>query len=280
MTWLCIALVVIILLELWFLAIQCRRNHPFMKTLRTFRYAHRGLHDKPTVPENSMAAFRRALDNFYGVELDVHLMADGNLAVIHDASLLRTAGADVMIEDLTVADLKKYRLEGTEERIPLLGEVLSLFEGRAPIIVELKAERGNHDALTAAAVEELDKYRVAYCIESFDPRCLMWLKRNRDEIVRGQLSEKFLRHGDGGKQSKFVLWMLGNLLTNFLTRPDFIAYRFSDRKCLAVKLCRTLYRVAEFSWTITSRREMQEAEGAGCTVIFEQFDPYGKEENK
>ena len=149
MTWLCIALVVIILLELWFLAVQCRRNHPFMKTLRTFRYAHRGLHDKPAIPENSMAAFRRALDNFYAVELDVHLMADGNLAVIHDASLLRTAGADVMIEDLTAADLKKYRLEGTEERIPLLGEVLALFEGRAPIIVELKAERGNHDALIA-----------------------------------------------------------------------------------------------------------------------------------
>lgn len=273
MTWICIALAIVIVLELWFLAIQCRRGHPFMKTLRTFRYAHRGLHDKPTIPENSMAAFRRALDNFYGVELDVHLMADGNLAVIHDASLLRTAGVDVAIEDLTAADLKNYRLEGTEERIPLLGEVLALFEGRAPIIVELKAERGNHDALTAAAVAELDKYRVAYCIESFDPRCLMWLKRNRDEIVRGQLSEKFLRHGDGGKQSKLVLWMLGNLLTNFLTRPDFIAYRFSDRKCLAVRLCRTLYRVAEFSWTITSRREMQEAEGAGCCVIFEQFDP-------
>lgn len=277
MTWLCIALVVVIALELWFLAIQCRRGHPFLKTLRTFRYAHRGLHDKPTVPENSMASFRRALENCCGIELDVHLMADGNLAVIHDSSLLRTAGVDVMIEDLTAADLKHYRLEGTEERIPLLGEVLALFEGRAPIIVELKAARGNHDALTAAAVAELDKYRVAYCIESFDPRCLMWLKKNRDEIVRGQLSEKFLCHGDGGGQSKFVLWMLGNLLTNFMTRPDFIAYRFCDRRCLAVKLCRTLYRVAEFSWTITSRREMQEAEGAGCSVIFEQFNPYGKE---
>jgi len=273
MTWLCIALVVIILLELWFLAIQCRRNHPFMKTLRTFRYAHRGLHDKPTIPENSMAAFRRALDNFYGVELDVHLMADGNLAVIHDASLLRTAGADVMIEDLTVADLKKYRLEGTEERIPLLGEVLSLFEGRAPIIVELKAERGNHDALTAAAVEELDKYRVAYCIESFDPRCLMWLKRNRDEIVRGQLSEKFLRHGDGGKQSKFVLWMLGNLLTNFLTRPDFIAYGFHDRKTLSVWLCRKLWGVQGVTWTLTSQADYDTAVQEGYLPIFENFLP-------
>ena len=274
MTAICIVLAVVIVVELWFLAIQCRRGHPFLQTLRTFRYAHRGLHERNAVPENSMAAFRRALNSCCGVELDVHLMADGNLAVIHDSSLLRTAGADVEIEDLTAADLKKFRLEGTEERIPLLGEVLALFEGRAPIIVELKAARGNHDALTAAAVKELDKYRVAYCIESFDPRCLLWLKKNRDEIVRGQLSEKFLRHGDGGGQSPIVLWLLGNLLTNFMTRPDFIAYRFSDRKCLAVKLCRKLYRVQEFSWTITSHQAMKEAEGAGCSVIFEQFDPY------
>lgn len=274
-TVICIVLVLVILVELWFLALQCRKNHPALKVLSTFRYAHRGLHDKPTVPENSMAAFRRALDSFCGAELDVHLMADGNLAVIHDSSLLRTAGVDVAIEDLTVEDLKRYRLEGTDERIPLLGEVLALFEGRAPLIVELKAERGNHDALTAAAVAELDKYKVLYCIESFDPRCLMWLRHNRDEILRGQLSEKFLHHGDGGRQSRFVLWLLGNLLTNFLTRPDFIAYRFSDRKCLAVKLCRKLYKVKEFSWTVTSRGEMAEAEKAGCSVIFEQFDPYG-----
>ena len=276
MTLLCIALALIIVIELWFLALQCRKNHPGLKTLSAFRYAHRGLHDKPSIPENSLAAFRRARDSFFGVELDVHLMADGNLAVIHDSSLLRTAGVDVAIEDLTKADLERFRLEGTDERIPLLGEVLSLFEGRTPLIVELKAERGNHDALTAAAVAELDRYRVAYCIESFDPRCLLWLKRNRDEIVRGQLSEKFLRHGDGGGQSRAVLWALGNLLTNFLTRPDFIAYRFSDRKCLAVRLCRKLYRVKEFSWTITARHQMVQAEEAGCGVIFEQFDPYVK----
>ena len=274
-TVICILLALIIVIELWFLALQCRKNHPALKVLGSFRYAHRGLHHKPAVPENSMAAFRRALDNFYGAELDVHLMADGNLAVIHDSSLLRTAGADVAIEDLTVADLKRYRLEGTDEHIPLLGEVLALYEGRAPLIVELKAERGNHDALAAAAVAELDKYKVLYCIESFDPRCLRWLRENRDEIVRGQLSEKFLRHGDDGGHGRAVLWMVGNLLTNFMARPDFIAYRFSDRNTAAVKLCRKLYKVKEFSWTVTSREEMVEAEKAGCCVIFEQFEPYG-----
>ena len=270
-----VVLLLIILTELWFLALQCRRGHPAWATLRAFRYAHRGFHDKPRIPENSMAAFRRAADSIYGAELDVHLMADGNLAVIHDSSLLRTAGADVEIEDLTAADLENYRLEGTEEKIPLFSQVLGLFEGRTPLIVELKSARGNHEALTAAAVEMLDKYRVAYCIESFDPRCLMWLKKHRPEIVRGQLSQQFLRSGYQGKESRLTLFLLANLLLNFLTRPDFIAYNYEHRSCLAVKLCRRLYRVQEVSWTIRSPEAMQGAENAGNLVIFEKFDPRG-----
>ena len=114
-------------LEVWTLLLRCRRGHPGWKLLRQYRYAHRGYHDKPHIPENSMAAFHRAIENGFGAELDVHLLKDGHLAVIHDASLKRTAGADVLVEDLTSEELKAYRLEGTDERIPLIDEVLALF---------------------------------------------------------------------------------------------------------------------------------------------------------
>lgn len=272
---LAIVLALVVLLELFSLAVQCRRGHPQWKTLRAFRYAHRGYHDKPQIPENSMAAFRRAIANFYGAELDVHLLRDGDLAVIHDASLLRTAGADVLVEDLTAEELKQYRLEGTGEEIPLLSEVLELFEDKMPLIVELKPERGNYSELTAAACRLLDQYRVSYCIESFDPRCLMWLKKHRPEICRGQLSQNFLRHGDGGGQSKVTLWLLQNLLMNFLTKPDFIAYRFADRENLSLRWCRKAFRVQEVNWTIKTKEEMEAAEQEGNLVIFERFDPRG-----
>ena len=149
---LAIVLAMVVLLELFSLAVQCRRGHPQWKMLRAFRYAHRGYHDKPQIPENSMAAFRRAIANFYGVELDVHLMRDGNLAVIHDASLLRTAGADVLVEDLTTEELKQYRLEGTQEEIPLLSEVLELFENKMPLVVELKPEARHSTDLTKSSI--------------------------------------------------------------------------------------------------------------------------------
>lgn len=275
MVWLIPILAVLVLAELYALALQCRNGHAGWKELALFRYAHRGYHEKPHIPENSMAAFRRALQNYYGVELDVHLMADGNLAVIHDSSLKRTAGADVEIEDLTLADLANYRLEGTEERIPLLSEVLALFEGKTPLVIELKTARGNHAALTAAVCALLDKYDVSYCIESFDPRCLMWLKKNRPEIVRGQLSHAFLKPGEGGGQGLVMRFVLQNLLLNFTTRPDFIAYRMADRGALSVQLCRRIYKVREVNWTIKTKEEMEEAERLGNLVIFEGFDPRG-----
>ena len=139
-----IILILILLAGLFLMTLMGRTGHKGLSALRGWAYAHRGLHGEGT-PENSMAAFRKALDGGYGIELDIHLMKDGQLAVIHDASLKRTAGADVQIEDFTAEDLAKYPLEGTEEIIPLFTDVLELYGGKAPIIVELKAERNNQD---------------------------------------------------------------------------------------------------------------------------------------
>ena len=112
-------------------------------------------------------------------------------------------------------------------------------------------------------------------MESFDPRCLMWLWENRPDVVRGQLSENFARHGDGENLPGVVRWVLSNLLLNCRTRPDFITYRFEDRKCLSLRLCRGIYRAQEFSWTIRSKADMAAAEQDGALVIFEQFNPRG-----
>ena len=92
--------------------VKVSSGHPGLKQLQKFSYAHRGLHGNG-IPENSMAAFRAALEKGYGIELDIHLMADGELAVIHDTSLKRSSGVYVKITDLTTADLENYRLEGT-----------------------------------------------------------------------------------------------------------------------------------------------------------------------
>ena len=96
---------------------------------------------------------------------------------------------------------------------------------------------------------------------------------NRPEIIRGQLSSQFLRHGETAGHGKLTMWLLGNLMTNIAVQPDFIAYRFQDRKNPALAWCRKFYKVQEIDWTIRTKEEMHAAEQKGNLVIFECFDP-------
>ena len=265
-----ILFIIIFLAILFLFFVKGRSGHKDLPSLRGWYYAHRGLHS-PGVPENSMAAFAKAKAAGYGVELDVHLMKDGNLAVIHDSSLKRTAGKDVRIEDLTASDLDSYCLEGTRETIPLLSQVLELFRGEAPLIIELKSQKDNYGALCAAACELLKDYTGTYCIESFDPRCVAWLRKHRNEIIRGQLTENFFR--TGGSLPAVLKFVMRHQLLNVFTRPDFVAYCFQDRKTVSNFLCREVWGVQGVTWTIKTQEDLETACREGWIPIFENITP-------
>ena len=258
----------------WGLLLKPRRNHPAWGGLDGVRYAHRGLHDAAQgIPENSMAAFRRAVAYGCGAELDVHLMADGELAVVHDSGLKRMCGVPVEIEDLTAADLPHYPLLGTQETIPLLRDVLDLFEGKTPLLLELEVERDNANALTDAVMAMLKDWRGTYCVESFHPLVLLRLKEKYPEVIRGQLSENFLKARDVGTLSVPGRFILTNLLTTAATSPDFIAYKWQDRRNPSLRLMRALYGVREAGWTIQDRQTLEALEQDGVIPIFEGFLP-------
>lgn len=258
----------------WCLLLHPRRNQPGWEALEGVRFAHRGLHDMERgIPENSMAAFRRAVGHGFGAELDVHLMADGELAVVHDSCLKRVCGMELCIEDLTAADLKNCSLMGTEERIPLFREVLALFEGKTPLIIELKAERGNSAALTDAVMAALEGWNGTYCVESFHPAAVLRLKEKYPHVLRGQLSQNFLRSSEVGNLSLPVRFVLTNLLTTAVTQPDFIAYNWQDRGNVSLRLMKALYGVHEVDWTVRDRKTMEALQEAGVISIFEGFMP-------
>ena len=258
----------------WCLLIKPRQKQPGWDKLDGVKYAHRGLHDAAQgIPENSMAAFRRAVEHGFGAELDVHLMADGNLAVVHDSDLTRVCGKKALIEDLTAADLKDYPLMGTQEYIPLLHNVLALFEGKTPLVIELKVERGNYDALTDAVMAALEGWNGTYCVESFHPAVLLRLREKYPWVLRGQLSENFIRGSEVGNLATPVRFVLTHLLTTAFTRPDFIAYKWEDRKEPSLRLMRALYGVHEVGWTIRSQETMDMLAQDGVIPIFEHFIP-------
>jgi glycerophosphoryl diester phosphodiesterase len=126
--------------------------------------AHRGL--AVEVPENTLSAFRAALDvGAQHLETDVHASADGIAVISHDPDLHRIAGRRERVEDLTMAQLRAIDLGGGETFVSL-AEVLEAFP-EARFNIDVKSEAACRP--TAEAVRDAGATdRVL--ITSFDAR--------------------------------------------------------------------------------------------------------------
>ncbi|MBQ4561976.1 MAG: glycerophosphodiester phosphodiesterase [Clostridia bacterium] len=248
------------------------RKHPLETEIKKYIYAHRGLHRKDNgIPENSLPAFCLAQENGYGIELDIHLSADGTPVIIHDTSLRRTAGEDIDITDIHDSDIPKYSLEGTNQTIPFFSDVLRVIGGRVPLLIELKVDNDNYRELTDRVMNELEGYTGIYAVQSFDPRAVNHLRKSYPHIMRGQLAGFLRKNGD--TLHRFLDFGLRNLLTNFITKPHFISYRVQDTDRPSMKLCRTLYKPFELNWTCKKKAHHIIAHKNGAIPIFENYIP-------
>ena len=262
---------VAVLAVLYMLAIMPRIfNRPDTTLFKKRYFAHRGLHDNASdAPENSMAAFRKAVEAGLGMELDVQVTKDGVPVVFHDFKLERICGAPGKIADSTYEELQAYTLCDSKERIPRFSELLEMVDGQVPLIVEIKAETANVSC--CGIIDSLLRaYRGPYCIESFNPMVLVWFRRNHGDVVRGQLSSNFRREGE---YWNILYFAMTHLLFNFLTKPDFIAYNHKFSEEPGRRICRRLYRHPAAAWTIRSQQDLEALKGEYDVFIFDSFLP-------
>ena len=243
-------------------------NKPDMSVLEGYHYAHRGFFDNESAaPENSLAAFRAAVDAGYGIELDIQLSSDGVAMVFHDADLERMCGVEGKIWEYTCAELQKMKLLGTEETIPTFAETLALIDGQVPVIVEYKLDKVDK-AVCAAGQALLSEYDGVYCIQCFHPLALMWYKQNAPEVIRGQLSQKYWEKEEYHGEALYGL--LSYMIENVVTRPDYIAYEFDDGDNLSFKLCKAMGAKAA-GWTLRSYEDYKVAKEDFDLYIFDSF---------
>ncbi|NEQ96792.1 MAG: glycerophosphodiester phosphodiesterase [Cyanothece sp. SIO2G6] len=228
--------------------------------------AHRGLHSGSTVPENSMGAFAAAMAHNHPIELDVQLLADGQVVVFHDTRLERMTGQTGAIAHQTLATLKPLRLMGTNQHIPCLSEVLTLINGQVPVLIEIKNE-GKAGALEAALLEILSDYRGEFAIQSFNPYSLIWFKKHAPHIVRGQLSSNF----KGANLTWLLKIILGNMLLNWASVPHFIAYDVNALPNLATTVANRIFKRPLLAWTVRSQADHQRALEYADNIIFDPF---------
>lgn len=255
----------------YFLMIMPRiTNRPDCSALKGFYYAHRGLHDNTSdAPENSMAAFQKAVDAGYGIELDIQLTKDQIPVVFHDETLARICGIKGNVRNYTFEELQNFPLCKSQERIPRLEDVLNLVNGQVPLIIEIK-HYANVNKLCTIADELIKLYQGVYCIESFHPFVVRWYQKHRPEVIRGQLSSNFNKES---KRESLPEGLVHYLLTNFLCKPDFIAYDHKHKTNISRIFCKKLYHPLSVAWTIRSQQELDDCSDDFDLFIFEGFIP-------
>lgn len=262
--------VLLLLIVLYFLAIMpSLKKNETVEKLGVTKFAHRGLHNgKKGVPENSMLAFKLAAENGFAMELDVHLTKDNQVVIMHDGTTDRLTGFNGYIPDMTADELRALHLDNTDETVPFLADLLAEIDGKVPLLIEIKTDKGNYKALCTECFKLLDTYKGDYVIESFDPRVLWWLRLNRPKVGRGQLATS------NCGVNPILDFGLKHLITNFLAKPHFIAYDENFvGKVLAPRLCTSFYKAKLYLWTIRQENNLYSYKEKGISSIFECFIP-------
>ena len=232
-----------------------------MKKISKFIFiAHRGIYNNLNIPENSIKSFKRAINEDIPIELDIHLTKDNKLVVFHDDNLIRMTGAYKKIRKCTYEELRQFNLLNTEEKIPLLSDVLKLVDGKVLINIEIKDDK-RVNKTCRKLVKLLDDYNGSVLIQSFHPKYISLLKKIRSKYICGLLITNARGFCHNIMDSKIIL---------NIVRPDFIAYNKNIVSCRKVQQLRK--KIGIVSWTIKSKEEFEEAKKYSDSIITEYFE--------
>lgn len=230
--------------------------------------AHRGLYTKDQkIPENSLLAFKLAIEHGYSIEFDVNVLKDGTVLSFHDGTLKRICGIDQRLSDLTYDDIKDLRLFRTNEKIPTIDDVLNLVKGKVPLLIELKPN-GNVTLLCESLMKSLIHYQGQYAIFSFHPKVVYWFKKHHPQVIRGQIAEFFKDQ----KMHPLMRYLLKSMFFNRFTKPDFVSYGIYD---MPNKYLDRLLRknMTIISYAAKSQKELNFVRKYYHNVVFEFFTP-------
>ncbi len=234
--------------------------------LNEINIAHRGLHDiSKGIPENSIIAFDNAIRNNVAIELDVHVIKDGNIIVFHDDNLIRCCNLNKKIKDCTLEDIKKVKLFNTDYKIPLLEDTLSYIDGKVPLIIEIKTDMPYY-IVCPKIVKLLKTYKGTFAIKSFDPLIVYWFKKYYNYITRGMLISNF------NKEKKFKIikkLLISSMIFVPLCKPDYLSVQLQMLKSKKIKQIKKKKNLPVLGWTFKTKIDRINYESYCDSWIFE-----------
>ena len=246
-------------------------THPWL--LHT-AFAHRGLHLPGTARvENSLSAFRAAIKNGFGIELDVQISRDNIAVVFHDATLDRLTTTQGAVRDRRAAELCQIPLSNSPDRLMTLQDTLSQLHSPLPILVEVKATAAHANILALACAQAVRDYPGPLGIMSFDPDIIAHLPYainitrsaiNTPPIALGYVCST----GSGHELSWWERSITGQQQIVDRLQPDFIAYDINSLPNPFTRHCRR-QNIPLLTWTVRTPQQKDRAAKFADNIIFE-----------
>lgn len=236
--------------------------------------AHRGYHDlEAGRPENSIAAFVAAIDNGYGIELDVQMSGDDQAMVFHDYNLGRLTTESGAVKLRTSTDLGQMKLAGSEETIPTLSQVMQVVAGRTPVLVEIKDQDGalgpNVGALEQAVAGVVADYDGPVAVMSFNPNSVAALAEYAPNVPRGLTTGPF-KPETWRQIPSAVRQYLRDIPDFDRTGASFISHRATDLDHPLIRNIRD-HGSPVLCWTIKNQADEDIARKFADNITFEGY---------
>ena len=247
---------------------------PLPPAFVTLPLAHRGYHDASRGrPENGLAAFRAAIAAGYGIELDVQLSADGEAMVFHDETLDRMTSETGLVAGCRAGELRRIRLDGSDDMIPTLTDALALVAGRVPVLIEIKEGLDSMTAtsgrLEAATARALVAYQGPVAVMSFNPHCMAEMARIAPLVPRGLTTDPY-DPADWHPLAAATCHRLREIPDYDATLSSFISHKAADLARPRVAALKAQGAVV-LCWTIRSPAAAALARKTAHNITFESF---------
>lgn len=219
------------------------------------KIGHRGA--KGLEPENTLISFQKAIDlKVDGIELDVHLSSDGEIIVIHDATIDRTTNGKGFVNKLSLHELKASRIDN-EHEIPTLTEVFDLVNQQCLVNIEIKGK-----GMTKPVVKLIESYvknknwkQDQFLISSFDWIALVDIHLLNPEIPLGVLTEYDLE--------------LAFAFAKFIEAKSVHAHYHLLSEKMTVQMQEEGFQV--FAWTVNEPEDIQKIKSFNVNGIISDF---------
>jgi len=236
--------------------------------------AHRGLHDQARgIIENSASAVEAAIAKDYAIEVDLQCARDGLPVVFHDHVLEHLTAETGPVAARDAAEVCNIGLRNSGDRILSLEQLLTIVDGRVPLLLEVKSTWGRDDRYEENIAEILKPYAGHVAVMSFDPDCVAAFSRMAPSLPRGLISGRFEDKEYWSKVSAGQRFAMRHLLTAAIARPNFIAYDIRALPALAPGIARDVFHLPLLTWTVRTDNDKAVAQLFADAMIFEGTEP-------